>query len=698
MDAIKLISQDLFDKIRSRFTNLEMGDATGAVTIDPAEAYYFDFDFVVEGDNLGRVSISLGELGSLKIYYSQGITETRDDPVKKLWFNFLKEMRYFAMRRMLRFDTRDITKNKLDKNDFQHLAATQSPKDNEEMISMNESRWSQKSSRKTSRAVQGKTEVIVRHANPVEETFPGARSQKKNIKAIFIQNAIGERFKYPFIHPAGAFAMAQHVDHGGTPHDPAGKAIIDMSEQIAKLGEFQRKVHSATLHPDATGITERALTRLKELKNQVAAISKRSHYESWIGSIGDQGDPMLGELDAVTMEDYKSKFTQTSFQEELAQFFPLLHKIMSEDNTVDLDEYVNDQTLEAEVAEEEVKESAFDAFEDWANATENRELTTDQISGLVDAVSKLPQGPSGPELELGDAGSQAIDFFSSHGLEDSELSQKMQAAAEADREANPFDILKSWAEDEHNYPGLLQQLGIKSAAAPAEAPPEEGNDDADAVAPSNRDQSQGSMFEEIAKIVSGRFNKDNMRLGAFNGTENIALEVKKSVAEQFGEDAGEMAEQLALKFMEKLSQERDSGLHSSGSKEGGDDDMSRFRQLLGHVKNKMGEVMGGDVANPPSNIMQGEQDLEVSELDQLRARIGTNIVNKTPRPGQTNMRDIPVGNHPDSRNKFSDKEKADQPDRLKAQMKASQGKHTKPNLPNESTDLEAIMRITNYKK
>ena len=74
MKAIQIISQDLFDKIRSRFSNLEMGDETGAVTIDPAYARYYDFDFVSEGNNLGRVSISLGDLGSLKVYYSQGIT------------------------------------------------------------------------------------------------------------------------------------------------------------------------------------------------------------------------------------------------------------------------------------------------------------------------------------------------------------------------------------------------------------------------------------------------------------------------------------------------------------------------------------------------------------------------------------------------------------------------------------------------
>ena len=108
MNPLQIISQDVFDKIRSRFQNLEMGDATGAVTIDPAEARFFDFDFVNEGVNLGRVSISLNDTGSLKVYYSQGITENQDEPAKQMWYNFLREMRLFAMRRLLRFDTRDI--------------------------------------------------------------------------------------------------------------------------------------------------------------------------------------------------------------------------------------------------------------------------------------------------------------------------------------------------------------------------------------------------------------------------------------------------------------------------------------------------------------------------------------------------------------------------------------------------------------
>jgi len=725
MDAIKIISQDLFDKIRSRFSNLEMGDDAGGVTIDPSSAYYFDFDFVVEGTNLGRVSISLGDLGSLKVYYSQGITENQDDPVKKYWYSFLREMRFFAMRRKLRFDTRDITKTNLDKNDFQHLAATQGPKEEPEMTTMNESRWSEKSSRKTSRAVQGKTEVIVRHANPVDETYAGARSQRKNIKAIFIQNCDGERFKYPFIHPAGAFAMAQHVDHGGTPHDPAGKAIIDMSEQIAKLGEFHRKVNSATLHPDATGITERAMAHLSELKNRVGMLSKRHHYQQWMSEFQEPQDAAVTELDAVTMEDYKSKFTQTSFQEELSGYFPLLHRIMGEANTVDLEEFVKESNEDTnrlgigqQMARDGIKYSpdkenelidlmvqymkkngmsskeiryrlnydedyipdqlsdlpkegsseeppfepdttsnfnkpnnpnrtgmdsaralaqrgmspaeSINAFEEWATATESGEITDDQIGQLADAVAKLPTGDDGkPELKLGQDGSEAIMFFSDYGLDNMDLQTKLKDAASGDENADPFQVLKSWAEDDHNYPGLMQRMGMTDTeqppgqepaaepapepeADPAAAPPEQGEEDSG----EEPEQPQGTMFEEIAKLVSGRFNRDNMQVGAFNGKENIALEVKKEISEKFGEQAGEMSEQLALQFMEKLSKERDHGPV-------GDDGLARIREIMRHMGAKV-EAIGDVTTNghaPGNNIMTSAEEGILSKAREIGKKV-----------------------------------------------------------------------------
>ena len=559
MKPIQIISQDLFDKVRSRFSNLEMGDETGAVTIDPAEARFFDFDFVREGVDLGRVSISLNDLGSLKVYYSQGITEGQDPIGKKLWYDFLKEMRYFAMRRLLRFDTRDIAKTNLDKNDFQHLAATQGPKE-EDMANIAEGRWNGRSSSKTSRAVKGRTEVIIRHNKPVEETFPGARSQRKNIKAIFIQNRDGERFKYPFIHPAGAFAMAQHVDHGGVPHDPAGKAIIRMSEEIAQLAEFQKTVRGATLHDDALGITERAIGRLQELKAQIESLSKRPHYESWMAEFtATEDDGLQAELDAVTMEDYKAKFTEKNYQESLSQYFPLLHRIMSEANKVDLESYVSE--TDSEEDDEMREEYDFSngikgpilppgkldqAFTEWAEDAVSMEF---DAAKLAQALQELPQ-----PLTLSDemAADEVVRFFSEYGVESPELADNLKDQARINPGADPIqDVIMPWAmkpENQDKFPGLADIFQAPVPEPSAEPAPEQPQ-------PVAEDRDMKAMIGEVARIVKSFYNRDNPNVGPFRSEEGIAIDVEKEISEKFGDEAGQHARVLAEKFMAKLTQE-----------------------------------------------------------------------------------------------------------------------------------------------
>ena len=603
MKPIQIISQDVFDKIRSRFQNLEMGDETGAVTIDPAEARFFDFDFVQEGTNLGRVSISLQDIGSLKIYYSQGITENQDDPAKHLWYSFLKEMRNFAMRRLLRFDTRDIAKTNLDKHDFQFLATKGNKEQDKMSNSMNESRWNHKSTKKTSRAVRGQTEVIVRHGRAVDEMYPGARSQKKNIKAIFIQNHDGERFKYPFIHPAGAFAMAQHVDNGGVPHDPAGKAIINMSEQIAQLQEFQRQVQHASLHDDATGITERAHARLQELKKHIDLIGKRHNYLSWKESFQDDGAPMVTELDPVTMETYRQKFTQTNFKEELSQYFPLIHSIMSEVNEIDLEAYVGEDQQEEIDNDSKVKESAFDAFEEWANATEQGKLTNDQIKELKQALVDLPEG----QLDL----DTAFNFFNEFGIEDDELDHKFQQAKDLDPETDPIEVFKVWAKE--SYPELLVALGMSDTTPPPEdsteqEPPAEENTEQEMNPGTMESHDPKEMIREVAKIVKSFYNRDNPEVGPFRGNEGIAIDVKKQISEKFGDEAGEQAAQMAEAFMEKLTNEwQERHGKSTGV---ADDSIARLKELVGNIKTKVEGI--GDRGNGGTdfnkNIMSAEAD------------------------------------------------------------------------------------------
>ncbi len=378
MNALEIISQDLFDKVRSRFSNLQMGGENGAVTVVPQEARFFDFDFVVEGVNLGRVSISINDLGSLKVYYSQGIVEDTESTTQKFWFDFLREMRQFAKRRMLRFDTRDISKGNLDKNDFAYLATQQAAQQASAQSTVpQESNMTTEStmygSSKSSYRPLEKTLLIIRHNVKVGEDR-GARSRPNNIKAVFIQNEAGERFKYPYAHLAGAKAMQRHVSNGGTPFDTAGSSIMQMSEQIKQLSTFKRQVGNIdSLTNEARGIVDRVGSKLSTLRATIEHIAKQSHYEAWRESL-DEAIAEMNEIDAATIEDYKNTFTVSSYKEDLTQYFPLLYKVMQETSTVDLEDYVGEakedvcSDCEKDPCEcdDEVKES-FDAFEEWAD-------------------------------------------------------------------------------------------------------------------------------------------------------------------------------------------------------------------------------------------------------------------------------------------------------------------------------------------
>lgn len=331
-----IIAQDLFYKIRSRFPKMEMGDENGQPTYESTKGRFFDFDAVFEDVNLGTVSISINEPGSLKIYFSRNILETAEDEVSRTWFKFLREMRKFAMKRLMSFDTRDITKTNLDKRDYNYLA-------NKESV-MNES-----SVRGTSRTSYvpfeslERTRLIIRHKKKVDENIPGARS--RNIASLFIENASGERFKYPFNHLSGAKAMQVHVANGGVPHDSVGQEIIGLSEQIAQLASFKHYVYKEDLmNGDTNHIVDRANLKLQSLKELMNKLQKQHHYEAFKNDVQTKDIDDGPIMDEATMREYREKFTVKNFKEDIANVFPLLYSIMQETNELDLEEVVKEGT------------------------------------------------------------------------------------------------------------------------------------------------------------------------------------------------------------------------------------------------------------------------------------------------------------------------------------------------------------------
>lgn len=331
MNGLDGIAKQVFEKIRGRFPKIVMGDENGAPVSDESQARFFDFDWVVNGENQGAVSVSIKEADSLKIYYSQDMLENVPEPIENEWYNFLKEMRFFAKKHMMQFDTRDIAKSNLDKRDYNYLANKQ----------VQES--AMYGTTKSSYEELDKTKLIIRHKKEINAEQSGART--RHISSLFIENEAGERFKYPYAHLAGARAMSRHVANGGLPHDDFGKHIIETSGNIAKLTAFKRYVGKKDfMNTTSNDIIEGSNIELDNLRNHIRKLQGQQYYTQAKENFTpvENTDSELGE-DVVN--ELTNAFTIPQFNEELKDMFPLLHSIHQKrvaETTLDLDEVVKE--------------------------------------------------------------------------------------------------------------------------------------------------------------------------------------------------------------------------------------------------------------------------------------------------------------------------------------------------------------------
>lgn len=550
-DAISLISQDIFDKVRSRFRNLEMGNEDGNITSDPREARFFDFDFVIEGNTLGRVSISINERGALKIFYSQGILEDTGPIIQKMWFDFLREMRMFAKRRLLRFDTRDITKSNLNKTDFLYLASTGTKEDNMAESKMFENRNTKLS---TWRPIST-AKVIIRHHEPIPE-LPGignrARSEKRNIKSIFIQNKEGERYKMPVNNIRAADAMARHVCNGGIPHDTAGKRILEMATEISQLESFCRQVpmHDS-MNNDAHTILERTKFKLDSLRRTLENISKQRYYENWKEGVQEPADDGLV-LDQIAMENYKSAFTERSFSENLTQYFPLIHKIMKETGEVDLANYVGESREDEDVCDKCnedpcccEKNEGFAAFENWADSVVEGNLDPDTIDQIFSQLNDLMQDDTFPVGPDATSTVEALEGIGFDQLDDfNTLEDALKSLSKIDPEADATTTIATWIQK--NYPNQADKLATgngeePTAPAAAETPPEEpaAQPPADQEAKEDKEEeNKNPSLLDIANMVKGFYDRETGKFPI--GKTGVITKVKKKL----GDHAAKLAERL----------------------------------------------------------------------------------------------------------------------------------------------------------
>ena len=318
MKDLNKIGEELFSKLRGRFKNIQIGNQEGIVTNVPSDSRFYDF---VYGDQGGKVSVSLDE-DSVVVMYSEALFDENDTSMKKDWYDFLKEMRVFAKKRMLNFEVRDIQKSNLEKRDYKFLSNKNG--DN----TMTESTMYGTS--KTSYQNIADARICVKHSESINQELPGGRSQK--IGSIYIESTNGERFKYPFKHLNGARAMARHVAEGGNMYDDFGKHIVGLSEEMNKLRKFKTYMsRSSVMAEGLAGYMDVVNERIETVKSTVAKLQNKAHYTE---ATSNFTSVVLEEVPEDVATDWTTQLTIKQFNEELKGVFPYIYKLVSEANAI----------------------------------------------------------------------------------------------------------------------------------------------------------------------------------------------------------------------------------------------------------------------------------------------------------------------------------------------------------------------------
>jgi len=469
-----LIAKELFGKIRTQFPKIQLGDQDSKVTSKTEDARFFDFDYMYEGTSLGRITVNLSDEDGLVVMYSNDIVEGQSEFVKNNFFDFIKELREFAKQRFLNFDTRDITKSNLDRRDFNFLSQ------NTGEGNMTESKLFGTS--KTSYQQLGDSKIILKHSAPVNQANPAGRTQR--IESIYIENAQGERFRYPFKHLNGARALAQHIGHGGNPYDSIGQHVIGLSEELAQLRKFKGYVErNDTISENMGSIHSKVLERIDSVKKEIYNLQHPSRYELFAESFKES---LAKEIPEDVMNDWVDRLTIRSFNEELKTVFPYIFRLVDESDIPVKELSIEDLVTEEDLADTdtgygEVKE--FAQYENFLDQIiERTDIFSDKEDSQSAAVDKLNQLIAEP-FPVGPDGTNAIESLSGI-IEDDELMDIFKELADVSPDSDVRDILKDYIQmkDEEEGTDVLSKINFTEEEPGMDGAPETPEEPAEPAA------------------------------------------------------------------------------------------------------------------------------------------------------------------------------------------------------------------------
>ena len=311
------IAVDLGRQLQTRFPSLEKstGDdkPIDGVKFKNEDARKFTFDFVDEsGEKIVNVTVSLNEKDDGA--GGPGLDVTWNEQVQnRSWDRFIRSiLPKFAQTHGLNFNAQNPSQSNLVK------------RHSFEESNMNESKLFGTS--KTSYQEIGEAKIIVRHTQPINLNAPNGRTQ--HIENIYVENSIGERFRYPIKHLNGARAMARHIAEGGSFFDDIGNYIIGLSEELSKLRIFKNYVdRSPVISENMGNIQTKVIDRIGNIKEEIHSLQLQKHYAQFKENFSVA---ITNEVPEDILNDWIDRLTVRSFNEDLKDAFPYIYKLVDE--------------------------------------------------------------------------------------------------------------------------------------------------------------------------------------------------------------------------------------------------------------------------------------------------------------------------------------------------------------------------------
>jgi hypothetical protein len=322
MSEIEKIAENLFEKIRSRFEDVSLGDEKAEATSEPDKARFFNFDYVDStGRNFGNVTVSIIDEGNLKVYFGKNISEGLTEEQQREWYAFLYDMRKFARRNLMVFDTRDVSRSNLQVKDLKHVSKSDKSYDISDVKQVAESRLY--GTPKTSFENIGSARIRIVHTESVNPDVRGSRS--RHINAIYVENSQGERFRMQHNKLSGARAMARHLGEGGQFHDSIGSEITRMVQEMHDLGVFVRGMRRRTFEDStANSMLEAAVSYYHGMNRQLNHLKGPKAYRTFVENYQPQEQQQ--QLDEVDVNGIKDMFTRRIFDDRMSAALPYVYK------------------------------------------------------------------------------------------------------------------------------------------------------------------------------------------------------------------------------------------------------------------------------------------------------------------------------------------------------------------------------------